>query len=140
SNPAPSAPTAVSPTNTNTQLSSKQPLQSAQASTVVSKPADQSSVPAGTTPQTAPNSTVGFSGTVVADSTASTAAAVPPSITKAAEGPPRQSGTSPQSATVANQEASASAPVDSNTDASADSSIPMLAARQPNSALRMSFR
>jgi hypothetical protein len=40
----------------------------------------------------------------------------------------------------ANKEASASAAVESNTGASADSSKPMLAARQPNSDLRMSFR
>jgi AMIN domain len=87
SSPAPSASTPVSPTNTHTQLPSKQALKSAQASTtttVVSKPADQSPVPAGTIP-------------VVADSS-------------------------------------------TNTGATADESMPMLAARQPNSDLHMSFR
>jgi AMIN domain len=144
SNPAPSASTPVSPTNTNTQLPSKQPLQSAQASTTttaVSKPADQSPVPAGTTPQTAQAESGSSSGTVAAHSAASTAAAAPPAITKPAEGSASQSGTSPQSAPMsANKEASASAAVESNTGASADSSLPMLAARQPNSDLRMSFR
>jgi hypothetical protein len=144
SNPALSASTPVSPTNTSTQRPSKQALQSVQAgtpTTVVSKPADQSPVPAGTTPQTAEAESGSSSGTLAAHSAASTAAAVPPPIAKPAEGSASQSGTSPQSAPMsANKEASASAAVVSNTGSSADPSMPMLAARQPNSDLRMSFR
>lgn len=134
-NPASTTSTPASTLNPAVAVSTGAPLPVSQvsASTTAVSTTDQSRVPAATRQQPIPTTNI----TVPPNP----AAAAPLPTAKSAEGPAGSSGTSTQSATVvANKEATPPAAVNSNATANADSSLPILATRQPNSDLRMSFR
>jgi AMIN domain len=143
-NPAPTTSAPAAALNPTVAVSAGPRLHVSQGSgstAVASRAIDQPPVPPATTPQPIP--TTNASSTFAANITVTpnTAAVAPSPSAKIAEAAAGSSGMSTQSATAAaNKEATASVGVDQKVAINGDSSTPILAARQPNSDLRMSFR
>ena len=129
---------ALATPNVSMPVSSRQTTSTTGATTLAPEPTVQPPVIATTTPSTAPTTRSDSAGN---ETNQNTAAAMPPEVMKPTGTFTTSSFPAAQTTTVAsNQAVAESAASEAKADASANPSMPMLATRQPNSDLRMSFR